>query len=236
MSSEPKTFAAFPPTCWDEFELARQDPERLSRLVEQYWSPIYAYLRRTGRPRDQALDLTQGFVAAVALGRGLFVKVNPDREQSFRAYLIAAIKYYVCDEHRREGSRRPPEWMRPIPSELLDAVEPGGSLTPEEAFEQRLAINAVETAIDKTREHYRLQGNPGYWDLYETRVARGAVATNAMLAERFRIESAERVSMVLQNVKRTFEGYFIAAVARDLPPGACARTEAERVRTLLQNG
>jgi hypothetical protein len=45
--------------------LAAGDPHRketlpaLASLSENYWCPLYAYLRRRGYPADQAQDLTQ---------------------------------------------------------------------------------------------------------------------------------------------------------------------------------
>ena len=47
--------------------VAAGDPHRkearsaLVSLCENYWYPLYAYLRRRGYPADQAQDLTQEF-------------------------------------------------------------------------------------------------------------------------------------------------------------------------------
>ena len=35
----------------------------LEALCEDYWQPIYVYLRRRGADRDRATDETQGFFA-----------------------------------------------------------------------------------------------------------------------------------------------------------------------------
>ena len=56
----------FPTTRWT-LVVAAGDPRRkearsaLVSLCENYWYPLYAYLRRCGHPADQSQDLTQDF-------------------------------------------------------------------------------------------------------------------------------------------------------------------------------
>ena len=66
----------FPTTRWT-LVVAAGDPHRkearsaLVSLCENYWYPLYAYLRRRGYPPDQAQDLTQEFFMRVLEGRYL---------------------------------------------------------------------------------------------------------------------------------------------------------------------
>src|SRR5215813_1352840 len=66
----------FPTTRWT-LVVAAGDPHRkearsaLVSLCENYWYPLYAYLRRRGYPADQAQDLTQEFFIPVLEGRYL---------------------------------------------------------------------------------------------------------------------------------------------------------------------
>ena len=55
----------FPTTRWTLVVAASDPHEKEARsalvsLCENYWYPLYAYLRRRGYPADQAQDLTQG--------------------------------------------------------------------------------------------------------------------------------------------------------------------------------
>ena len=66
----------FPTTRWT-LVVAAGDPQRkdarsaLVSLCENYWYPLYAYLRRRGHAPDQAQDLTQEFFMRVLEGRYL---------------------------------------------------------------------------------------------------------------------------------------------------------------------
>ena len=57
----------FPTTRWT-LVVAAGDPQRreartaLAALCENYWYPLYTYVRRRGYPADQARDLTQDFL------------------------------------------------------------------------------------------------------------------------------------------------------------------------------
>src|SRR5438045_9741584 len=58
----------------------------LERLCQQYWSPLYAYVRRRGHDADSARDLTQGFFAQLIEKRRL---TQPDRQRGrFRHFLV----------------------------------------------------------------------------------------------------------------------------------------------------
>jgi RNA polymerase sigma-70 factor (ECF subfamily) len=73
----------FHTTRWDDV-LAARDPaapgagEALAELCRAYWYPLYAYVRRKGYPRDQAEDLTQGFLSD-GLARDFLQGADPSR-------------------------------------------------------------------------------------------------------------------------------------------------------------
>ena len=71
--------------------------EALSSLIEAYWYPLYAFIRRRGYPADQAYDLTQGFFARL-LEKSDFATVDPKRGR-FRSWLLASVT------SRRSSSR-----------------------------------------------------------------------------------------------------------------------------------
>src|SRR6476660_7262321 len=99
----------FPTTRWT-LVVAAADPCRpearsaLVSLCENYWYPLYAYLRRRGYPADQAQDLTQEFFIRVLEGRYLD---RADREKGrFRSFILTSLKFFVADEGDRQRAQK----------------------------------------------------------------------------------------------------------------------------------
>ena len=96
----PSTKYGFHTTSWTLIAHAR-DGHGLAELLERYWSPIYAYLRRSGKPEAEALDLTQGFLTSRLIEKHVLLD-RADRDQGkFRSYLLTSLQNYVRDQHRR---------------------------------------------------------------------------------------------------------------------------------------
>src|ERR1700741_4350819 len=94
----------FPTTRWT-LVIAAGDPHRkearsaLVSLCENYWYPLYAYLRKRGYPADQAQDLTQEFFIRLLEGRYLD-RADPEKGR-FRSFLLTSLKFFVADEEAR---------------------------------------------------------------------------------------------------------------------------------------
>jgi len=103
----------FPTTSWT-LVVAAGNPlhqdcrDALTRLCENYWYPVYAYVRRRGYPEGEAHDLTQDFFVRILEGRYLD---RADRNRGrFRSFLLNSCKYFLADQG---GSRtRPETWSR----------------------------------------------------------------------------------------------------------------------------
>jgi hypothetical protein len=89
----------FPTTRWT-LVVAAGDPHRkdarsaLVSLCENYWYPLYAYLRRRGYSPDQAQDLTQEFFVRVLEGRYLD-RADPEKGR-FRSFILTSLKFFVA--------------------------------------------------------------------------------------------------------------------------------------------
>src|ERR1051325_963836 len=79
-------------------------PSPLWFLCENYWYPLYAYLRRRGYPADQAQDLTQDFFIRVLEGRYLD-RADPEKGR-FRSFLLTSLKFFVADEEDRQHAHK----------------------------------------------------------------------------------------------------------------------------------
>ena len=101
--------AVFLTTHWSLIEAAgseETDPDRslIGLLMEQYWRPVYCYLRRKGYDNEQAKDLTQGFFHEMVLGHRLVEKADAAKGR-FRTYLLTALNRYVVNVHNAETAR-----------------------------------------------------------------------------------------------------------------------------------
>ena len=75
----------------------------LAALCENYWFPLYAFVRRAGHAADEAQDLTQAFFAEL-LAKDVLAVADP-RRGKFRSFLQGAIKHFLAKQQRRQGRR-----------------------------------------------------------------------------------------------------------------------------------
>ena len=68
----------------------------LEELIQAYWFPLYAFVRRQGYPPDQAEDFVQGFLTRLLEKKDL---AQVDRSKGkFRSFLLASIKHFMSNE------------------------------------------------------------------------------------------------------------------------------------------
>jgi RNA polymerase sigma factor (sigma-70 family) len=161
----------FPTTRWT-LVIAAGDPQRkearsaLSSLCEQYWYPLYAYLRRRGYPAEQAQDLTQEFFVRVLEGRYLD-RADPVKGR-FRSFILTSLKFFVADEEDRQRARKR-GGGRLVPLEFSSGEEryqrePVHDETPERIFERRWALSLLDLVIQKLRDEFVHHGRPDHFE------------------------------------------------------------------------
>jgi RNA polymerase sigma factor (sigma-70 family) len=161
----------FPTTRWT-LVVAASDPKRkevrsaLAFLCENYWYPLYAYLRRRGYPADQAQDLTQEFFIRVLEGRYLD-RANPEKGR-FRAFLLTSLKFFVADEEdRNRAQKRGGGALLPLEfssGEERYQREPAHDETPERIFERRWALSVLDRVVQKLRDEFARHGRPEHFE------------------------------------------------------------------------
>jgi DNA-directed RNA polymerase specialized sigma24 family protein len=101
--------AAFRTTRWSVVLSAqRQSSEdaaqSLEMLCQQYWPPLFAYVRHRGYSEHDAQDLTQSFFTRL-LEKDCLAAV--DREQGrFRSFLLMAMKRFLANEWDRLSAQK----------------------------------------------------------------------------------------------------------------------------------
>jgi RNA polymerase sigma-70 factor (ECF subfamily) len=158
--------AAFPTTHWSVVlaagrERSPQGDAALETLAQDYWYPIYAFLRREGNAAAEAQDLTQAFFAR------LLEKNYPaqaDRTKGrFRSFLLLTLRHFLSDERERAGAakRGGGSVLLSLDEERSEGKyrqEPADLDTPETLFERRWAETILARAQTRLSEEYAASG------------------------------------------------------------------------------
>ena len=136
-----------------------QSRRALATLCENYWFPLYAFVRRAGYSAEDAQDLTQEFFVQLLAKNYLAVA---DRQRGrFRSFLLGAMKHFLAKQRRRQAA-----WKRGglRPRLSLDfhggedrygLLEPADHLTPERLYEKRWAMTLLDLVLARLREEFR---------------------------------------------------------------------------------
>jgi len=144
---------AFPNTLWSEVVAAANHPApsskpALENLCSRYWVPLYSYIRRNARDRDEAEDLTQAFFSRL-LQKGYLTDYRRERGK-FRTFLLACLKHFLANERdwasaQKRGGGKP---ELPLEFDINNAeqkllYDPPDNLTPEVLYERQWAFSVV---------------------------------------------------------------------------------------------
>lgn len=135
--------------------------EALANLCEAYWYPVFAFVRRSGRSREDALDLTQGYFAGL-LERGLLETADPARGR-FRSFMLATVKHFLSNERRREAAVKRGGTVAFVTLDSATEHEQRRSVSdendsPERAFEREWALTVFHRARRRLEREFNDAG------------------------------------------------------------------------------
>lgn len=172
MSSAAPSPGSFHTTRWSlVFQAGQKDsPQQqaaLAALCQAYWYPLYAFVRRGGKPPADAEDLTQQFFARL-LERNFLDRADRNKGR-FRSFLLAAMKHFLADEHDRataqkRGGGRSVVSLDASAAEERYRLEPVDRLTPERLFARRWALTVLEQTLARLRREYESAGKGALFD------------------------------------------------------------------------
>jgi RNA polymerase sigma-70 factor (ECF subfamily) len=133
----------------------------LSELCQQYWFPLYAFVRRKGFDRSEAEDLTQGFFADL-LEKKRLLSAEPSRG-SFRSFLLASLSNFIANHWRAESAQKRGGGKTILSidyqqADNLYAGQPSDGLTAEKIFERNWALSILEQSLQAVGEQYEQSG------------------------------------------------------------------------------
>jgi len=217
---------------------AGQDKDKLliGFLLQEYWKPVYCYLRRAGYDNEQAKDLTQGFFHEVVLNKDLVGRADRTKGR-FRSFLLHALKQYSIKQNLKERARKR------IPKEKmvsLDVSEPPVlpvsmmEASVEESFNYAWVSALMERVLSYVKSKCAEQGMETHWTLFYDRVVRPVLTDQpppsvTELCQIHGIEGTQTASNMIVTVKRHFRAALERNVRRTLLESDQASEEIEEL-------
>ncbi len=212
-----------------------------SELVRVYWPPVYAYLRRSGKNRDSASELTQAFFSDVICGRKLLQSADPNKG-NVRNLILTALKRYLIDNHRKEMTRGK---GRLISFDSLAAEDQVSDIAeqeynPSQAYNHRWAMAQLDEAMRRCESHFCSSGRERHWKAFSNRVYHPSVNNTTptalkLLAPRLGFPSPADTAAAVQLVKRRSISFLREVIAESTAQPTDADAEYELIIKLLSN-
>jgi RNA polymerase sigma-70 factor (ECF subfamily) len=228
----------FPKTDWTRLLAARGGGGALDDAVRVYWSPVYAYLRRSGLGSADAEDLTQEFMTTVVLGRDLIGRADPERAR-FRTFLKASLRNYLLDYYKSPTARER-RTARPLGLSGDDSghfPEPAATDSAEDAFDRQWAAALIDMALRRGEAYCEQNAMATHWRLFRAVTVdplsgTASAPAQAEVARQTGVELARAVEMI-QTARKVFRRMFRTTVAETVADGASVEDELRRVLSAL---
>src|SRR3954447_17997762 len=229
----------FPTTRWAMVVLAG-DPQRedahsaMVSLCENYWYPLYAYLRRRGYPRDQAQDLTQEFFIRVLEGRYLD-RADPEKGR-FRSFLLTSLKFFVADEADRDRAHKRGGGMF-VPLEYSSAEEryqrePAHDETPDRIFERSWALSVLDRVVERLRNEFVQHGRSEHFERLKVFLLGQSDAPYAALAREMKT-SEGALKVAIHRLRKRYRELFRQEIADTVADPAEVESELRFLAAVL---
>lgn len=209
--------------------------EAFGTLVENYWKPVYKYLRAQRRlGAEDAQDLSQAFFAQ-ALEKGTFGRYDPGKAR-FRTFLRLCLDGFVANERKAAGRLKRGGATLSLDFEDAEqelarqgAVE---TLDPEEYFHREWVRSLFAGAVEALRQRCAESGRGLRFALFERFDLEdgeaGARPTYAALAAEHGI-SPEKVTNELAAARRELRAIVLEKLRELTGSDAELRAEAREV-------
>ncbi len=213
--------------------------EALESLCGTYWSPIYAFVRGTGRAPPEAQDLTQDFF--VRLLTKDFLRVVTPEKGRFRTFLRMALTRFLANEwdraraQKRGGGAAHLSFDTALAEERLGREE-GRGLGPDRMYDRSWALTLLEEAMTRLEQEYGAEGKTGLWLQLQPHLTaeRGAIDYAEIAVALGLTEGAARVA--LHRFRKRFREVFRLTVADTVSTPEEVEGEVRLVLEILSDG
>lgn len=192
----------------------------LEYLCRSYWLPIYAFVRRGGRPPAESEDLTQGFFTML-LERQDFAKVRRAKGK-FRTYLLAALKHFLVNQRERTRAikRGGGKNVLSLSFDLAEsqiAVQGADCVTPDQEFNRRWGLALLENVKDALRDEMQKKNKGEQYDMLLPHLL-GDPDTDRYAATAERLGMTEAATkMATSRLRKRYGELIRSEIARTVP-------------------
>lgn len=229
----------FPTTRWT-MVVAAGGPHRkearsaLAALCENYWYPLYAYLRRRGYAADQAQDLTQDFLIRMLEGRYLD-RVDPEKGR-FRSFLLTSLKFFAADEEDRQRAQKRGGGavvsLEFSSGEERYQREPAHDETPERIFERRWALAVLDRVVERLRSEFVQHSRPEHFERLKVFLLSQSGAPYAALAREMNT-SEGALKVAIHRLRKRYRELFRQEIADTVADPAEVESELRFLSAVL---
>ena len=245
----PATHASpFPATQWTLLvnRCRSMDPgdrkQALETLCRDYWYPLYAFARRQGSGREDAEDLTQGFLSYL-LERELFASASQELGK-MRTFLLTIFQRYIGDVRTRDRAQKRGGGQAVLSLDLREGEgryvnEPADTVTPEALYDRSWAMSLLDAALNDLGENEARAGRGRHFTVLEPFLNAAAVAEGSY--EKVSSElglSEEAARKAVSRLRQKFRECLRKQIAATLhqPDEAQVDEELASLRAALRGG
>ncbi len=178
MNSQPSSRNdRFATTRWSMvMQLADNQPggarDALEELIQRYWYPVYAYIRRCGHAPATAAEMAQELLKLVQ--NDLSRNFAQDPPGHFRHFLLGRIHEFLASERREPGANETADSKSIMPPELEARYQRDGHgvRSPDEVFQRSFALEVLQRALQRLRAEAQQTGHVDMYQALEPYLAR----------------------------------------------------------------
>ena len=234
----PPSDAWFVTTHWSVVLSAREkDSPRsdvaLETLCRTYWYPLYAFLRRQGRPPHDAQDLTQGFFARLL--EKDYLQAAAREKGRFRTFLLVALRRFLANEWDRQHAQKRGGFAPVVPidqefAESRFAADPSPNVQPDLLFDRNWAMTLLARTMSQLQEEYVASGRAKLFEYLQSCLAREESALPyAEIATRLKL-TEPAVKMAVHRLRTRYREILRAEIAHTV---CCPEEVEEEIRLLF---
>ncbi|HEY1789700.1 MAG TPA: ECF-type sigma factor [Verrucomicrobiae bacterium] len=214
-----------------------QSAAALEKLCRAYWYPLYAYIRHSGRSKENAEDLTQAFFTRL-LEKNFLDSAQQERGR-FRSFLLVALKRFLVNDWERSHAQKRGGFQtsisldtelaeRKIRLEIAAPTDP-----PDRVYERRWALALLEQTMARLRLEFERAGKMAEFERLKAFLTadKKEIPYAAAAHELGMEEGALRVSV--HRLRKRYRELFREEIAHTLAEGESVEEELKYLMAVL---